>query len=131
MKMEKSAPLSKWSLNIWSVKNEERRRLLKYRHESAIQELSFELRNLICGKTINCGHQCPSTCGEKCPDRRLCQKCGNEAVLERSVDLITFAKYKEINVDEDALVYLSCRHFYTTSSLDGIMKIKEHYNVDL
>ena len=51
-------------------------------------------------------------------------------MLERRVDLITFEKYGEINVDEDPVVFLSCGHFYTISSLDGIMNIKEYYNVD-
>lgn len=83
-----------------------------------------------CDKMLNCGHRCPSICGEKCPDRKFCQTCGNADVLERSVDLITFEKYGEINVDEDPCVFLSCGHFYTVSSLDGIMEIKEYYNVD-
>ena len=84
-----------------------------------------------CDKNLNCGHRCPNICGEKCPDQKFCQTCGKPDVLERNVDLIMFIKYGEINLDEDPCVFLSCGHFYTVSTLDGIMRIKEHYNIDL
>ncbi|KAL4785910.1 hypothetical protein BJX76DRAFT_366539 [Aspergillus varians] len=83
-----------------------------------------------CDKILSCGHRCPNICGEKCPDRKFCQTCGDTEVLERSVDLIMFNTYGKINVDEDPCVFLSCGHFYTVSSLDGIMDMKEYYNVD-
>lgn len=83
-----------------------------------------------CDKLLSCGHRCPSICGEKCPGRELCQTCGDADVLERRVDLIMFDKYGDINIDEDPCVFPSCGHYYTVSSLDGLMEIKEHYNVD-
>ncbi|KAH8434873.1 uncharacterized protein LDX57_012504 [Aspergillus melleus] len=83
-----------------------------------------------CDERLGCGHRCPSLCGEKCPDQKFCQTCGNTDALERKVDLITFDKYREINLDEDPCVFLPCGHFYAVSSLDGIMEIKKFYNVD-
>ncbi|KAI2825029.1 hypothetical protein CBS12448_6135 [Aspergillus niger] len=81
-------------------------------------------------KLTSCGHQCPGLCGERCPDSRLCRICGGPDILEQNVDLIELKPYKDINVDEDPLVFLSCGHFYTASSLDGIMGMSEHYEVE-
>ncbi|KAI2873818.1 hypothetical protein CBS11852_10733 [Aspergillus niger] len=81
-------------------------------------------------KLTSCGHQCPGLCGERCPDSRLCRICGGPDILEQNVDLIELKAYKDINVDEDPLVFLSCGHFYTASSLDGIMGMSEHYEVE-
>ncbi|GLA20294.1 hypothetical protein AnigIFM62618_008866 [Aspergillus niger] len=55
---------------------------------------------------------------------------GGPDILEQNVDLIELKPYKDINVDEDPLVFLSCGHFYTASSLDGIMGMSEHYEVE-
>jgi hypothetical protein len=46
------------------------------------------------------------------------------------VDLILFEKYGEIDIDENPLIFLSCGHFYTVSSLDGIMELGQHYVTD-
>ncbi|KAI2897929.1 hypothetical protein CBS63078_7774 [Aspergillus niger] len=81
-------------------------------------------------KLTSCGHQCPGLCGERCPDSRLCRICGGPDILEQNVDLIELKPYKDINVDEDPLVFLSCGHFYTASSLDGIVGMSEHYEVE-
>ncbi|KAI2941998.1 hypothetical protein CBS147482_8117 [Aspergillus niger] len=81
-------------------------------------------------KLTSCGHQCPGLCGERCPDSRSCRICGGPDILEQNVDLIELKAYKDINVDEDPLVFLSCGHFYTASSLDGIMGMSEHYEVE-
>ncbi|GAB1204252.1 hypothetical protein APSETT445_002902 [Aspergillus pseudonomiae] len=62
--------------------------------------------------------------------QKYCQECGSDTVLDRCVDLITLERYGDINVNEDRLIFLSCGHYYTVSSLDGIMEIKEYYNVD-
>lgn len=83
-----------------------------------------------CDKLLTCGHRCPSVCGETCPDQKFCQVCSNAEMLKRGVDLLTFDNYGKISLDEDPCVFLSCGHFYTMSSLDGIMDIKEYYNID-
>jgi hypothetical protein len=41
-----------------------------------------------------------------------------------------FEKYSEIVLDENPLIFLSCGHFYTVSSLDGIMELTQHYVTD-
>jgi hypothetical protein len=77
-----------------------------------------------------CGHQCPGVCGERCPDSRFCQICCAPDIRERNVDFIEFGEYGEIEIDTNPLIFLSCGHFYTVSSLDGIMDLAQHYVTD-
>lgn len=87
--------------------------------------------DLRCKKIItSCGHQCPGICGERCPDPRFCRLCCGPEILEQNVDLIELKAYKDVDIDQDPLVFLSCGHFYTASSLDGIMGMSEHYEVE-
>ncbi|RAK85590.1 hypothetical protein BO79DRAFT_272852 [Aspergillus costaricaensis CBS 115574] len=87
--------------------------------------------DLRCKKKItSCGHQCPGICGERCPDPRFCRLCCGPEILEQNVDLIELKAYKDVDIDQDPLVFLSCGHFYTASSLDGIMGMSEHYEME-
>ncbi|KAH8594174.1 hypothetical protein B0O99DRAFT_652786 [Bisporella sp. PMI_857] len=81
-------------------------------------------------KLVPCGHQCPGLCGERCPDSKFCRICCAPDILERNVDFIMFEKYGEIEIDKDPLIFLSCGHFYTVSSIDGIMELTKHYVTD-
>ncbi|PWY75451.1 P-loop containing nucleoside triphosphate hydrolase protein [Aspergillus heteromorphus CBS 117.55] len=87
--------------------------------------------NLRCKKKLwRCGHRCPGMCGEPCPDSAYCRLCCNQGVLTRNVDLLEFKAYKDINIDQDPLIFLSCGHFYTSTSLDGVMSMSEYYDMD-
>ncbi|KAL7272006.1 hypothetical protein RUND412_005211 [Rhizina undulata] len=76
----------------------------------------------------------------KCPARflatsflalkEICQICGGKDKLDRPVDYITFEKYSDINLDEDPIIYLSCGHFFTVGTFDGLMEMNEAYHVD-
>lgn len=81
-------------------------------------------------KLVPCGHQCPGLCGERCPDCKFCQICCAPDIRDRTVDFIMFEKYGEIEIDENPLIFLSCGHFYTVSSLDGILELTQHYVTD-
>ncbi|GLA58227.1 hypothetical protein AtubIFM54640_007373 [Aspergillus tubingensis] len=61
---------------------------------------------------------------------RFCRLCCGPEILEQNVDLIELKAYKDVDIDQDPLVFLSCGHFYTASSLDGIMGMSEHYQVE-
>ncbi|GLA69291.1 hypothetical protein AtubIFM55763_009243 [Aspergillus tubingensis] len=61
---------------------------------------------------------------------RFCRLCCGPEILEQNVDLIELKAYKDVDIDQDPLVFLSCGHFYTASSLDGIMGMSEHYEVE-
>ena len=80
-----------------------------------------------CSKKLSCGHQCPSLCGEECPSQHFCAICGDSSIQNRVVDLITMERYKDVDLREDPIIILPCKHFFQTSSLDGIMEIHEFY----
>jgi hypothetical protein len=77
-----------------------------------------------CNKTLECGHQCPSLCGEDCPSG-LCQHCGDKG--DARVDLLEFKTYSEIDLDESPIVVLGCGHFFTCETLDGLVGLDEVY----
>ncbi|OJJ85103.1 putative NF-X1 finger and helicase domain protein [Aspergillus glaucus CBS 516.65] len=83
-----------------------------------------------CEIRLDCGHQCPSLCGETCPSSRYCQICGDEDVKNHGVDFILGEPYKEINLDENPCVFPKCGHFLTVESMDAQMDLKKHYDVD-
>jgi hypothetical protein len=83
-----------------------------------------------CEKQLDCSHQCPSVCGERCPPAEFCQECGTEEALGRLVDLITLEPYSEINVDADPIIVPTCGHFYTMETYDNIMGMKNAYEIN-
>ena len=82
-----------------------------------------------CDQQLDCGHQCPSVCGETCPPAAFCQDCASEAILGRAVDLITFTSYADIDLDMDPIIVPTCGHFYTMSTYDNIMAIQNAYHI--
>lgn len=80
-----------------------------------------------CTKTLDCGHQCPSLCGEACPDSMYCQICGTEDILHTMVDL-DMKDYRDVDLDEDPCVFPRCGHFQTKTSMDQQMGIQDFYN---
>lgn len=83
-----------------------------------------------CTLALRCGHQCPSLCGEACPDARFCQACGTDDVLSTVVDLLEMKEYREIALDETPCIFPDCGHFLTVESMDGQMSMREHYELD-
>ena len=80
--------------------------------------------NKRCDLFLDCGHQCPSVCGENCPSSEFCQVCGRKDPV---VDFIEFKSYKTLELDEDPVIILPCQHFYATSFLDGAMEMEKEY----
>jgi hypothetical protein len=80
-----------------------------------------------CRNILSCGHQCPSLCGEHCP-QGYCQDCGDRE--DDRVDLLEFRPYKYIELDESPIVVLGCGHFFTAESLDGLTRLGELYTAD-
>lgn len=83
-----------------------------------------------CTIPLRCGHQCPSICGETCPDSKYCQQCGSEDVLSMVVDYLEMAEYKDIDLNMDPCVFPDCGHVLTMTSMDGQMSMSDHYGVD-
>lgn len=84
-----------------------------------------------CEKVLDCGHQCPSLCGEICPGVKFCQICCSEDIKAVEVDFIMMMKYHEIDLDEDPCIFPDCGHFTTKTNMDGIMDMKAHYEMSV
>ncbi|KAI1332021.1 hypothetical protein F5Y16DRAFT_358334 [Xylariaceae sp. FL0255] len=82
-----------------------------------------------CEQLLDCGHQCPSLCGEACPGVGYCQICCNEDIKTIVVDLIMCLQYHETNLDEDPCIFPDCGHILTKFSMDGLMDLKSHYQM--
>lgn len=82
-----------------------------------------------CSLTLSCGHQCPSVCGEICPEAQHCQKCADGSVKNMMVDYIMGFSYTEIDPDEIPCIIPSCGHILTLESMDGHMEMSKYYTM--
>lgn len=82
-----------------------------------------------CTLLLDCGHQCPSLCGEACPKSKYCQICGPDNILFTVVDSLDMKDYRDVNLDEDPCIFPHCGHFQTRSSMDQQLKIQDFYEL--
>lgn len=82
-----------------------------------------------CLLKLSCGHECPSVCGEICPEARYCQKCADKSVKDMMVDYIMGSRYAEVDLDETPCIIPSCGHILTLESMDGHMELAKYYNI--
>ena len=76
---------------------------------------------------LECGHRCPSVCGETCPEVQYCQQCADQSVKDMMVDYIMGSSYAEIDLDESPCIIPSCGHILTLESMDGHMEMSKYY----
>ncbi|KAK4895120.1 hypothetical protein LTR27_006726 [Elasticomyces elasticus] len=62
-----------------------------------------------------------------CAARFKCGTADNKAMV---VDMIMFETYEEIDLDVDPCIFTSCGHIFTLKSMDGIMDMQKHYEID-
>ncbi|KAH9951524.1 P-loop containing nucleoside triphosphate hydrolase protein [Amylocystis lapponica] len=84
-----------------------------------------------CEKLLECGHRCPSVCGEDCTIQ-TCPMCASSDVKQAVVDLIMQTTLADVNVDAEMLDELiitlpNCGHVFTVETLDGICEMNEYY----
>ena len=83
-----------------------------------------------CAEVLNCGHRCPSICGEVCPSVHYCQICASPETKSMEVDVILSSTFEEVNLDEDSCIVPLCGHILTLESMDGHMSISEFYTLN-
>lgn len=83
-----------------------------------------------CSKTLECGHQCPSLCGEMCPPSKYCQICAPDNIKHMVVDLIQLEEYQEINLNDKPCIVPPCGHLLTVETMDGQMEFSKYYNTE-
>ncbi|KAM7212047.1 hypothetical protein V8F06_012579 [Rhypophila decipiens] len=86
--------------------------------------------SLRCEEMMECGHRCPSVCGERCPAKKYCQECSSDAILSTCVDFLEMKDYRDIDLNFEPCVFPDCGHFLTVTSMDGQMNMAEHYTLD-
>ncbi|KAI1808647.1 P-loop containing nucleoside triphosphate hydrolase protein [Daldinia bambusicola] len=82
-----------------------------------------------CEQQLPCGHQCPSVCGEACPDVKFCQICASEETKTAVVDIYPAAElreYRKVNLEIEPCLFLNCGHIFSMSSMDMFMGMTEH-----
>jgi len=82
-----------------------------------------------CSLSLSCGHQCPSVCGEICPEVQHCQQCADKSVKDMMVDYIMGSSYAELDLDESPCLIPSCGHILTLESMDGHMDMSKYYTM--
>jgi hypothetical protein len=83
-----------------------------------------------CAKTLACGHQCPSICGEVCPGVAYCQFCTHPSIKGMIVDFILSSTFEEVDLDENPCIMPSCGHILTLESMDGHMSMSDFYTTN-
>ncbi|KAG0302743.1 hypothetical protein BGZ98_007268 [Dissophora globulifera] len=80
-----------------------------------------------CSKNLDCGHRCPSVCGEICPPKKFCVECKDAKTMGSLVDVIMHQTLGEVDVEEDPILVPSCGHALTMTSMDGMMQMDEYF----
>ncbi|KAF2732002.1 hypothetical protein EJ04DRAFT_544890 [Polyplosphaeria fusca] len=86
-----------------------------------------------CSQVLACSHQCPSLCGEPCPDSKFCPQCANDSTKALTVEYLEMRTLGDIDTDElsrDPLIVPPCGHPILMSSLDGHMNMSAFYNMN-
>jgi hypothetical protein len=96
-----------------------------------------ELCNRRCERLLPCKHQCPSLCGEICPGKNFCQECLSKSLsnlsksmLDQVVDLLEFTTYRDLNLNEQPILVMDCKHFFAMDTLDGVVDLQKYYGID-
>ncbi|KAI0099788.1 AAA domain-containing protein [Nemania sp. FL0031] len=82
-----------------------------------------------CTELLACGHQCPSLCGEICPQPDYCQVCASGEIKSMIVDMLEMKEYREIDLDTEPCIFPDCMHVLTITSMDGQLGMSDHYDV--
>ncbi|KAJ7647110.1 hypothetical protein FB45DRAFT_821739 [Roridomyces roridus] len=87
-----------------------------------------------CPQTLECGHKCPSVCGEDC-SIQVCPMCASNNVKQDIVDLVMYRKLEDVQpaagtLDELLITLPKCGHVFTVETLDGHCGMTDFYTRD-
>ena len=82
-----------------------------------------------CPLTLSYGHQCPSVCGEICPEARYYQECADKPAKDMMVDYIMGSAYADVDLDDNPCIIPSCGYILTLESMDGHMDLAKYYTM--
>ncbi|EPS45810.1 hypothetical protein H072_257 [Dactylellina haptotyla CBS 200.50] len=58
----------------------------------------------------------------------LLRECASDDILEFVVDMLMFETYRDSK--DEPIIFLPCNHFYTVSTLDGMVSMKDFFELD-
>ncbi|KAK0199718.1 hypothetical protein DFS33DRAFT_1398406 [Desarmillaria ectypa] len=86
-----------------------------------------------CRSILQCGHICPSVCGEPCFQQK-CIECLDDDDKMDIVDFIIQRRLVDMPVRSDdisdRIITLDCGHMFTVETLDGHCQMTDYYEVD-
>ncbi|EJF65241.1 P-loop containing nucleoside triphosphate hydrolase protein [Dichomitus squalens LYAD-421 SS1] len=87
-----------------------------------------------CDQLLDCGHRCPSVCGEDC-SIQVCPLCAGDEVKSNVVDLVMQTTMADLDYESESLDNLlitipNCGHVFTVETLDGHCELTEYYQRD-
>jgi len=82
-----------------------------------------------CDKMLACGHQCPSLCGEDCPDVKYCWECASSDILYKPLNPLGLTRYHETDLSSNPVIFLACGHVCSMESMDSYMHLGRAYEV--
>ncbi|KAK0186426.1 hypothetical protein F5146DRAFT_1161311 [Armillaria mellea] len=86
-----------------------------------------------CRIILQCGHVCPSVCGEPCFQQK-CIECLSDEAKTDIVDFVMQRTLADIPVGSEdiseKLITLDCGHIFTVETLDGHCQMADYYELD-
>ncbi|KAL1742486.1 hypothetical protein HDZ31DRAFT_43128, partial [Schizophyllum fasciatum] len=87
-----------------------------------------------CRKPLQCGHPCPSVCGEDC-SKQLCLECASAEDKKDVADMILYRTLDDLDpsvgtLDELIITNPKCGHTFTVETLDGTLNLNFFYEQD-
>ncbi|KAI0189092.1 hypothetical protein EV127DRAFT_366835 [Xylaria flabelliformis] len=82
-----------------------------------------------CAQRLACGHQCPSLCGEICPESDYCQICAPAEIRAMVVDMSGMKEYHQVDLDVEPCIFPDCMHVLTVTSMDGLLGMSDYYEM--
>ena len=65
-----------------------------------------------------------------CPPQSCCHICASDDIRGLEADMVMLESYSSVNVEEDPCNFTSCGHAITLSTMDGMIEVSKHYELD-
>ena len=81
-----------------------------------------------CNNILDCGHPCPSVCGEQCPTSKSCQLCAKEDIKNQEVEFMIGERYRTVDLDVTPCLFFNCGHILTVETVDVHVRLDRYFH---